>query len=239
MTLMFIKGSFKMPAVSKSQQRLMGMAHAYNKGELKNPSRAVKQLAKSMKKKDVKDFAKTKHKGLPNKKRKKKSKKKSDLFVYLTKLGDYLDQNQLTQAADLCDKILVKLAFQGDVANFENPPPTALRSPGDNEWYLMYYHKFTDHSGAKPYGEILRGKGPFTLSEGLKKMADAERDFILGVSDGIDELIPAIEKPSKLETIFYPKSEDAGVSVLKLMQMPATGQIETSDFAHIKLPEEF
>jgi len=58
-----------MPAKSKAQQRFMGMVHAFNKGELKGSevSKQVKDVAKSMKKKDTKDFAKTKHKGLPNK----------------------------------------------------------------------------------------------------------------------------------------------------------------------------
>ena len=58
-----------MPSKSKAQQRFMGMVHALNKGEM-NPSDAspeVKKVAKSMKKKDAKDFASTKHKGKPNK----------------------------------------------------------------------------------------------------------------------------------------------------------------------------
>ena len=47
----------------------MGIVHAFNKGELKGSevSKQVKDVAKSMKKKDTKDYAKTKHKGLPNK----------------------------------------------------------------------------------------------------------------------------------------------------------------------------
>lgn len=56
-----------MPAKSKEQQRLFGMVHAYQKGELKNPSKEVKDIAKTISKKDAKDFAETKHKGLPNK----------------------------------------------------------------------------------------------------------------------------------------------------------------------------
>lgn len=52
-------------AVSKKQQRYMGMVHAAQKGE--TPASAeVAKTAKSMKKKDAKDFASTKHKGLPN-----------------------------------------------------------------------------------------------------------------------------------------------------------------------------
>ena len=55
-------------AESKSQQRLMGMVRAAQKGELEDSSEKVKELAKKMGKDDVKDFAKTKHDGLPEKK---------------------------------------------------------------------------------------------------------------------------------------------------------------------------
>jgi len=65
-----------MPAKSKSQQRFMGMVRSAQKGE-KPASGAVAKVAKSMKKSDVKDFASTKHKGLPNKKKKTETKVKS------------------------------------------------------------------------------------------------------------------------------------------------------------------
>jgi len=58
-------------AVSKKQQRFMGMVHAAQKGE-KPASKEVAKVAKDMKKKDAKDFASTKHKGLPEKKKAKK-----------------------------------------------------------------------------------------------------------------------------------------------------------------------
>jgi len=56
-----------MPALSKVQQRLMGMAYAYKKGELdsKDASQEVKDLADSMTLKQLKKFAATKHGGLP------------------------------------------------------------------------------------------------------------------------------------------------------------------------------
>ena len=54
-----------MPAVSKAQQRFMGMVHATQKGDMEAPSKEVEKAADSMKKSDAKDFASTKHKGLP------------------------------------------------------------------------------------------------------------------------------------------------------------------------------
>ena len=52
-------------AVSKNQQQFMGMVHAYKKGEMKDAPASVKKAAKGMTKKAAKDFASTKHKGLP------------------------------------------------------------------------------------------------------------------------------------------------------------------------------
>ena len=53
-------------AVSKKQQKFMGMVHAAQTGK-KPASKEVATVAKSMGKKDAEDFASTKHKGLPNK----------------------------------------------------------------------------------------------------------------------------------------------------------------------------
>ena len=59
-------------SVSKAQQKFMGMVRAAQKGEGAS-SPEVAKVASSMKKSDVKDFASTKHKGLPEKKVKKES----------------------------------------------------------------------------------------------------------------------------------------------------------------------
>lgn len=69
-----------MPSVSKKQQRLMGMAYAYAKGEMPDASDSVKKIAKSFIKgkkrgtksyktnlKKLKDFASTKLNNLPEK----------------------------------------------------------------------------------------------------------------------------------------------------------------------------
>ena len=64
-------------AVSKKQQRFMGMVHAAQKGE-KPASKEVAKVAKGMGKKDAEDFAATKHKGLPEKKKPEAKKEKTD-----------------------------------------------------------------------------------------------------------------------------------------------------------------
>ena len=57
-----------MPAKSKSQQRLFGMVHACQKyGKACSPE--VSKIAGEISEKDADDFASTKHKGLPEKKK--------------------------------------------------------------------------------------------------------------------------------------------------------------------------
>ena len=59
-----------MPALSKKQQKFMGIVRSIQKGEqpASKFNKDAQDVAKDMKKKDVKDFASTKHKGLPMKK---------------------------------------------------------------------------------------------------------------------------------------------------------------------------
>jgi hypothetical protein len=64
-----------MPAKSKKQQRYMGMLyHCKETGDCPNDD--VKDKAKRIKKKVVRDFAETKHKSLPEKVKKKRREKK-------------------------------------------------------------------------------------------------------------------------------------------------------------------
>ena len=60
----FAESKIEEKAVSRAQQKFMGMVHSAQKGS-KAASPAVAKVAKSMGKKDATDFAATKHKGLP------------------------------------------------------------------------------------------------------------------------------------------------------------------------------
>ena len=57
-----------MPALSKNQQRFFGIVRAIQKGEQAPTTPETAKAAEDMKKTDVKKFASTKHKGLPEKK---------------------------------------------------------------------------------------------------------------------------------------------------------------------------
>lgn len=65
-------------AVSKKQQQFFGIVRAMQKGDMPKSGEAG-EVAKDMKKSDVKDFAKTKHKGLPTKK---KTNEGAEITVY-------------------------------------------------------------------------------------------------------------------------------------------------------------
>ena len=85
-----------MPASSKAQQKFMGMVHALKKGDMKpsDASKDVKDAAKSMSKKDAKDYASTPLKGLPNKVKQEIVKK---LKEYAGKMGrDHLGGDDYT-----------------------------------------------------------------------------------------------------------------------------------------------
>ena len=91
-----------MPSVSKKQQRFFGIVRAYQKGTLPTgkTSPEVQRAATSMKKGDVKKFASTKHKGLPEKKKSlpegyKGEKKDKSLFARYKDLQDPKDPNTL------------------------------------------------------------------------------------------------------------------------------------------------
>lgn len=67
-----------MPAVSKKQQQFFGMVHACQKtGKCASPE--ISRVAGSISKGDAEKFASTKHKGLPTRKKKKKTSESTKL----------------------------------------------------------------------------------------------------------------------------------------------------------------
>ena len=64
-----------MPSVSKKQQKFFGIVRAIQKGEIAPTTPETAKAAEDMKKGDVKKFASTKHKGLPEKKKIEEEKK--------------------------------------------------------------------------------------------------------------------------------------------------------------------
>ena len=98
-----------MPAVSKAQQRFMGMVHAAQKGDMENPSPEVAKAADSMSDKDAKDFASTKHKGLPNK----------------------VKKESITKLKEIIKGMIDEMNVTGNVQGYDSP--NAFAKPGNEK----------------------------------------------------------------------------------------------------------
>ena len=91
-----------MPAVSKKQQKFFGIVRAIQKGEQAPTTPETAKAAADMKKGDVKKFASTKHKGLPNKVVQKEELDKNDK-PFVKKLVGKLRKGSKTHAKQADD----------------------------------------------------------------------------------------------------------------------------------------
>lgn len=84
-----------MPAKSKAQQKFFGVVRSVQKGETPKSkvSQDVVDAAESMKKKDVKDYAKTKHTNLPEKVKNGKKKKMNKESLTPKQKFDFLTES--------------------------------------------------------------------------------------------------------------------------------------------------
>ena len=96
-----------MPALSKKQQRFFGIVRAIQKGEMAPTTPETAKAAADMKKSDVKDFASTKHKGLPEKKVKKEE-------------TDYKSKDKILKKVKPLHKHLYKNLHKGDTSGDMN-----------------------------------------------------------------------------------------------------------------------
>ena len=134
-----------MPAVSKKQQRFFGMVRAAQKGEMASPSPEVSQAASSMSKSDVKKFAKTKHKGLPEKKVAKEAK-------------DFSQRDKIMKRAKPLHKHLFKNLHKGDRTGDVNEETKKCKTG--------YYYCYTDKKCKKiPMGYHVGARGLLAKDE--------------------------------------------------------------------------
>ena len=117
----------KEKAVSKKQQRFFGMVRAAQKGE-GAASPEVAKVAGEISKKDAKDFAKTKHKGLPEKKKIQESpsiiKARGKRNTYMGATGDHRrDKEGNIEASFYLSKIFISFDsfFLSIALNKEEP----------------------------------------------------------------------------------------------------------------------
>ena len=109
-------------AVSKQQQKFMGMVHAMQKGKkIKGASSELKKAAKGMSKKAAHDYAATKHKGLPKR----------------------VSESVMLEAGNTLEHIVQR--FKHETKNFLNGAEL------DDDLYNALYDYYVDN-GEMPYG---------------------------------------------------------------------------------------
>lgn len=93
------EGEMTEKAVSKQQQKIMGLALSVKRGDTPKSkvSKSVKDMAKKMSEKDLEDFASTKHKGLPKKVKKTETKEGG----YMDMIGKAANKNMGNKIADI------------------------------------------------------------------------------------------------------------------------------------------
>jgi hypothetical protein len=159
-------------AVSKQQQKFMGMVHAMQKGEkVKGASPELKKVAKTMKKSDAEDFAATKHKGLP--------KKKDEAVEENTVSGAVATAPAGGASKSKGGMQFGKGVYEGAIAESFNAKLDSMLAEG------MNMNMSTDSEGHKSLSVTATDEDAVSLAE-ILKMAG-----LGGNSDGYKEACPA------------------------------------------------
>ena len=104
-----------MPSVSKQQQKFFGVVKSMQQGDTPKKGKAGK-AAKSMTKKDVDDFASTKHKGLP-----KKVKREMKIRELIRKLvREIMSEGKLTEAKETIFDVAAKVMKDKSMYNYKS-----------------------------------------------------------------------------------------------------------------------
>ena len=104
-----------MPSVSKQQQKFFGVVKSMQQGDTPKKGKAGK-AAKSMTKKDVDDFASTKHKGLP-----KKVKREMKIRELIRKLvREIMSEGNLTEAKETIFDVAAKVMKDKQHQNYKS-----------------------------------------------------------------------------------------------------------------------
>ena len=152
-----------MPAVSKKQQRFFGIVRAIQKGEMAPTTPETAKAAADMKKSDVKDFASTKHKKLPEKKVAKEA-------------ADFSQRDKIMKKAKPLHKHLYKNLHKGDRTGDVNEEsnPRIPRKKGQPANSKKHSDLYTDEN---PKGTIhgLGFKDVATAKASVSKIRNSSR----------------------------------------------------------------
>jgi len=176
---------------SKSQQRFFGQVDAVQKGELssKKVGPAIAKAAKDMKHSDVEDFAKTKHKGLPD-----KVDEETKNSKYLDKKGNNIKEDTQTMANKPTQDSDMTMANTADSTSMEQ----GMASMNENDQlleelgkelnaYSIHHDKLKRIAEDKKtpsmvQGDRLRAQNPTNFKKdlqhsGTKEIIDVEKEL--------------------------------------------------------------
>jgi len=180
-----------MPAVSKAQQRFMGMVHAVQNGDMEAPSKEVEKAADSMSKKDAKDYASTSHKGLPN--------KKENMNTTITK----------SRLKELVKEVMVEEnEYQAFFAKALEKAGKSIPSMSDEEKKAFFNKIDSAWNGKGDKNEALVG--------GQKEL-DADKDGDIE-GDDLADLRASKNEARDNEGNEFPELEDVKTAVKKIIQ---------------------
>jgi hypothetical protein len=136
-------------AVSKQQQKFMGMVHAMQKGEkVKGASPELKKAAKGMTKKAAHDYAATKHKGLPQKVSESVMLEAGSTLEHIIKKFKHETKNFLAGNdldSDLYDALYDYYSDNGEI-------PYGVAKARDGDPYQWVSNRFADEMQMHGYG---------------------------------------------------------------------------------------
>jgi hypothetical protein len=137
-----------MPSVSKQQQKIMGLALAYKRGEVPayKVSTQVKKLAKSMTMKELEKYASTKHKGLPTRV------KSEDMKMPVSELQKIISS------------VVKEFVNEGIT---EKEPKDPILTPEEKKSYLESIARFNEYGKA-----IYRGNDLKEVIKEMKKIVE-------------------------------------------------------------------
>jgi hypothetical protein len=229
-----------MPSVSKTQQRLMGQALAYKRGEIKakdlNPQYAdeIKKLAKSMSEKQLKDFASTKHKNLPEKV-KESNVMSFDSFNEAHKQINHKDQKlskDMKKQSHVSSKKPSNKKLSSEDHLAEKPKKGQYREPSNkklsSEEFLAKDHKLTH---IKKFNESKRDEvrdevlSSFKTSGHLVRYEqEIKNDMISYIDQLLDDEIDIIHQLAQLQKGEI-SAEDVDISKVKEMSQKVAQQM--------------
>lgn len=220
-----------MPATSQQQQKLMGIVRALQKGDVKpsSVSKKAQQMAKSMDPKDVKDFAATKHKGLPKKAKKEEAMGTPSMYV-VRKAMEGLTAETMVLELNPLEGIQPLNIMQDDVHTVTTDETEAQRIAAEaydkycNEAMALEEKKGKVGDKIKKTIDQLekKRKEHVDMAKEDPKNAAKHKEHIAKLATQIDDLMSKMEKIEKSKKEIE-KKEDKKKDLKEAFEVPGSG----------------